>query len=509
MATVLHRFSLMLLALSLSGCASWYFDRAQAPTGETRYTLDTLPFQEYWSGIVFNGEKVGFQHLTIRAAENGQFTLESRAQLQFAFLGFDKTVTLHAVDTVNPDLSLQRFRYHYHLDGTELLLTGERADDALQVELQNRDQHKTLRFPLVAELFPTSAIYLKPLAEGLAIGKHYRYQVFDGETQQLAEVSQDVVDFERSELFEGAGYKLLTRLYGHEVTAWLDTQGLPLLELSLNGALIAGLESEQRARHYLLEGSVNKREGLLELSLIPVDAPLESPRSIAPRTVQLLFTGTPGTLDNPQCEPLANGYRCQLSPYFEQAEPPADALRQPNWRINSYDPRIIAVAEAARFHSNDPGEQIQHLIDWMDANIGKAAADVFSASDVLELGRAECQGHALLFAALARALNIPTRVVNGIVYSEQHQGFLYHTWNESWVNNRWQAVDPTFGEATANSTHLRISMGEDPAASTVLLQWIGRVERIRSDVRHQTQITTPITPTPRVQARVLAAEFGE
>jgi transglutaminase-like putative cysteine protease len=48
-------------------------------------------------------------------------------------------------------------------------------------------------------------------------------------------------------------------------------------------------------------------------------------------------------------------------------------------------------------------------------------------------------------AALARSLGIPTRVVNGIVYSDDYAGFYYHTWAESLLDSGWIAIDPTFG----------------------------------------------------------------
>ena len=104
------------------------------------------------------------------------------------------------------------------------------------------------------------------------------------------------------------------------------------------------------------------------------------------------------------------------------------------------------------------------------------AVDSFSATDVLRERRAECQGHAYLLAALARALGIPARIVNGIVYSEAHGGFLYHTWNELWIDGRgWRPVDATFAQPHADATHLKLIEGESPADLTPLVGLIGTV----------------------------------
>jgi len=111
----------------------------------------------------------------------------------------------------------------------------------------------------------------------------------------------------------------------------------------------------------------------------------------------------------------------------------------------------------------------------MDQNIRKQPADVFSALDVLDQKRAECQGHAYLYAALARAAGIATRVANGLVYSPEHRGFLYHTWAESLAEGRWQAVDPTFGQPEADATHIALVYGETLGDLVPLADWVGKL----------------------------------
>ena len=96
---------------------------------------------------------------------------------------------------------------------------------------------------------------------------------------------------------------------------------------------------------------------------------------------------------------------------------------------------------------------------------------------------------ASLYTAFARALGIPTRVVNGLVYSERFQGFLYHAWAESFVDGRWQAVDPTFAQAQADATHIMVVEGESAADVLPLIEWVGKV-RIRI---HAAQSGTPAT----------------
>ena len=66
--------------------------------------------------------------------------------------------------------------------------------------------------------------------------------------------------------------------------------------------------------------------------------------------------------------------------------------------------------------------------------------------------------------------------MNGLVYSERHRGFLYHTWVESWDGDNWQAIDPTFGQEHADATHIALLEGEAPAELAPLMSLLGRLQ---------------------------------
>ena len=121
-------------------------------------------------------------------------------------------------------------------------------------------------------------------------------------------------------------------------------------------------------------------------------------------------------------------------------------------------------------------QQILLLLVWIKENIKQEPVDVFTALDVLDGKKAECQGLALLYTAFARALGIPTRVVSGIIYSRRYQGFLYHAWTESLVNGRWIAVDPTFQQMPADATHIKFIEGENISDLLPLVNLIGKIK---------------------------------
>ena len=51
-----------------SKLGDYFHDADVQPTAPVRHELAKLPFSEYWTGIVFNGEKIGFSHLAIEPA---------------------------------------------------------------------------------------------------------------------------------------------------------------------------------------------------------------------------------------------------------------------------------------------------------------------------------------------------------------------------------------------------------------------------------------------------------
>jgi transglutaminase-like putative cysteine protease len=102
------------------------------------------------------------------------------------------------------------------------------------------------------------------------------------------------------------------------------------------------------------------------------------------------------------------------------------------------------------------------------------------ASEVLTLGKGDCTEHALLFTALARAAGVPTRQVHGLVFASYEDGvpaMYWHAWVEVKAGDEWIALDPTFGQAVADPTH--IALGRGTQVDTVGL--LGAIEILSAD----------------------------
>jgi hypothetical protein len=92
-----------------------------------------------------------------------------------------------------------------------------------------------------------------------------------------------------------------------------------------------------------------------------------------------------------------------------------------------------------------------------DKGLGTAVA---SAREVMERRSGDCTEHAILLAAMTRAVQIPSKLVAGLVYHDG--GFAYHMWVEVWTGEGWFALDPTLGEGSVDATHIKLTESAMP-----------------------------------------------
>lgn len=142
---------------------------------------------------------------------------------------------------------------------------------------------------------------------------------------------------------------------------------------------------------------------------------------------------------------------------------PAEGLKFP---YDGKDPNILEYLKPAEYLQSDSNDiidlaknavggttdavkaakQIESFVSGFiqkkDLSIGYA-----SAAEVAQSRQGDCSEHALLTAALCRAVGIPARVVCGVVYAEsfvnQKSIFGGHMWVEAWLDGQWIGLDAT------------------------------------------------------------------
>jgi len=143
--------------------------------------------------------------------------------------------------------------------------------------------------------------------------------------------------------------------------------------------------------------------------------------------------------------------------------------------VQSDHPAIRRQADAIVGAESDPWLRALALHDWVFEHVEKEpVVRIPSALEVLERRRGDCNEHTVLYAALARAAGLPTRIAIGLVWSDAYDGFYYHAWPEVRIGD-WVRIDPTLGQPLADATHLKLLTGGIESWPQ-LLPYLGRLE---------------------------------
>lgn len=132
--------------------------------------------------------------------------------------------------------------------------------------------------------------------------------------------------------------------------------------------------------------------------------------------------------------------------------------------IESASAEIVRQSKEIVGNEKSAYQAAQKIMDWVYKYIDYTEVGSDSAIAILRNHKGNCESHARLYTALARAAGIPTRMVCGYVLDKQQ--FWGHAWVESYVGD-WIAIDPTSDEIYADATHIKLgyynnSKGIDP-----------------------------------------------
>ena len=130
--------------------------------------------------------------------------------------------------------------------------------------------------------------------------------------------------------------------------------------------------------------------------------------------------------------------------------------------------KIQSLVQRAGQVSNDPLELAHNLVhvayNLLDYVEDKPAGSVHRA---LATQQGECTDYADLYTTLARASGLAAKTVYGLAYKDQSKpAFVFHAWNEVFVDGNWIAVDPTWDQTELDASHIPLS---DAQAAELML----------------------------------------
>ena len=169
-------------------------------------------------------------------------------------------------------------------------------------------------------------------------------------------------------------------------------------------------------------------------------------------------------------------------PFPYQGDDPAalDALKSTDY-LQSDNKKILEMAQKAVKGAADTAAAIQQIEAFVDGYIIQKDLSVgyASAAEVAQTRQGDCTEHAVLAAAMCRAVGIPARIVCGVVYADSFLSkksiFGGHMWAEAYVGDTWIGLDATRSEQQGFSPgHIALAHGNgEPADFFSLVNTLG------------------------------------
>jgi hypothetical protein len=424
-----------------------------------------LEASESWLGLYLgDGPRIGFVHLVRRperrqerAGVSVQATAEVRARL------FEAPARVRMSGTLWRALEEPRAEVDARIssEGHDVRLTGRIEQGELRATLRSGGEVVPVRVPVATDLLGSDPTLLELHLPDLAAGEEASVRGLDPLTLRPTVVR---VRGEGDDSVALGGTptrlrRLAVEAGGTRLTAWADRHGeivaaatpwgLELRRISRQEALTEGAAAELAAAVAVVPTGAPPRRGARRMVVRP--AGLEAGDALPTDDTQVALPSGAIAITAPEPAGLpASGGPAggDLAPFLA-----ADPL------VQSDHERVRAVAAEVTGGERDPWRRALAIHRWVEASIVKRPVlGLPSALDVLARREGDCNEHTVLFAALARAAAVPTRMAIGVVWSDELGSFAYHAWPEVWVG-RWVWMDPTLGQEIADATHVKLASG--------------------------------------------------
>lgn len=456
-------------------------------------TIHAQPPTETWMSVLLDGRKIGHMQST-REIQGDRVQSKQRMEIGLERAGFNIALTTEESSEETPDGKPLAFQSRSKLSGIETLVNGVvRKDDQVEITTTMVGNKQTRTMPWPKNALLAEGLRLASVKAGLKPGTKFTSIAFESSSQQAVSATSTVKGEEWVDLPDGRRKLSLVEqdismsgIPMHSRT-WVDADQtvykviMPLLGFNLT--LISCKKSCALAP--------NQSTDVFEHAL------LHSPRALNPEELQqglkfrmratdnqepLFFA----TTDEQQVTQLANGVvevkvlaRPPENSEIREEKPQYIDFHPTDW-LQSKEPEIEKLAKQAVGDTDSNLEKMKILEKFVREHIHKKNLTVGYAS-ALEVARSlegDCTEHAVLLAALGRALGIATRVVSGLAYTDNFDNaehiFVPHAWAQAWVGGRWQSFDAALHGFDAG--HIALSVGNgDPWRFYSGLNTLGRV----------------------------------
>jgi hypothetical protein len=447
--------------------------------------------EETWYSVHLDGRKIGHMRSLRAEQSDGRVRHEQRLELSLERSGMVLRIVTDERTWERADGTPLAFETDIDTAGSATRLRGEiGADGTLRVSttVQERTTQQELRWPPGA-LLPEGQ-QLAAERAGFAPGTRYELLAFDPGSLQALRIEtrvralEDVDIHGRQERLLPLAQSLELGGIRTETVSWVSRKTHRLRRLRMPAI---GLQLEMLACDRACALAPVQPTDVLASTTVKAPAPLGQRERSRPLRYRLkLARGSRETLDAPpgqsvQALPGEREFALVVDPRGDATAPPqAEDLVANRW-LQSDAPEVVALAREAVQHLHGEAMQVEALERFVRNYISTKSLRIgyASASEVVAGREGDCTEHAVLLAAMIRALDIPARVATGIAYAPGFAGqrdvFVPHAWVNAWVDGRWRGYDaalPSFDAA-----HIAFAVGDgDPFRFYGGIELLGGVE---------------------------------
>jgi hypothetical protein len=447
-----------------------------APPGPLAFDNVESTARDEWMSIYHEGRKIGYSHYRL-SRDGDRLAFSEESLLRMTVLHTLQTVRTNMHGHTAPDFSLRDVEFDLSSGAGNLRATGVVDASKLRLTLHTGSDVTEQVLPLSGPLYLPSTLRGLLTPDTLQAGRRMDVLVFDPVSFNNDHMS---VTVERQEPLPGGGGTLAWRVreefHGLVTTSWMDASGAVLREEGPMGLVLARATS-QEALNGDWTGSTSL--DLIASAAVSVAHPIDDARSR--RSLRVRVSGIRVEEVPTDDEQARHGAELTITrPALDQVAsyriPYGAADHSEDLRATTFlqveNPKIRAATRAAVGDERDALRAARRINDWVYRTLRKVPTiSIPNALQVLDMGEGDCNEHAVLFTAMARAAGIPARMVAGTVYLDG--AFLYHAWCEVWLD-RWIPIDPALHQFPADATHIKFVVG-GPDAELAMVGIIGRL----------------------------------
>jgi hypothetical protein len=434
--------------------------------------------RETWMNIFQKDQKVGYVHRQFSRSAQGYKVLES-VFMQINTMGMIQEIRFRTEGDLHPDLTLSSFDFELQSSLFRFKAQGVLKDQILSIFAGAPGSEQNIDLPLKKDTNLSIGMLEALVNKDLKPGESRTFNVFDPVAMAERPVELSMLAEEMIPIMgrQEKAKKVSVDFMGTSQFAWIGEDGTVLKE---EGSF--GIRLEQVSREEALQKrALFPDADLTEIASIPANRTLNDVDRVKELKIKLegiekgdlfldggrqLFKDKVLTIRKESVSSLLSQKMGR-----ETFQAGKSYLKEDPF-IQSDHPEIQAKVREIVL-SDDPGiVKAKKLVAWVYQNIQKRP--VLSVPNALETLRnrvGDCNEHAMLLTALARAADIPAQVEMGIVY--QKGRFYYHAWNVLYLGE-WITADSVTGQLPADVTHIRFVRGNERQID--LISVIGRVK---------------------------------